>query len=330
MLVPNTNPPLAGKAQVEYISKKSATLPCILHPMAALTKDCAGKELAEMHDLKESGACAFSDGLRPLQDAGVMLKALQYVLPFGGTIIQLPINKSISPGGLMHEGISSTRLGLPGKPAMAEEMMIARDIELLRYTGSKLHITGVSTARGLDLIRQAKKEGLSITCSVTPYHCSFSDEDLSGYDTNLKTDPPLRSADDVISLRKGLQDGTIDTIASHHLPLHSDEKDCEFEKALSGMAGLESLFGVMNPLFETTDQLIEKITVTNRRIFGLPIPALHEGAPARLTLFDPDASFILNESDIRSRSHNYGFFGKELKGRVIGTVCGPHINMHSL
>lgn len=327
MAAPNTNPSVSSKPQVEYFLKRSESLPAFIRPIACVTRDFAGKDLAEMYDLKESGAAAFSDGLQPIQDAGVMLKALQYILPIESTLIQMPCNKSIQAGGLMHEGVISTRLGLPGKPAMAEEIMIARDIELVRYTGSRIHFTAVSTAGGLDLIRRAKKEGLQVSCSVTPYHCHFCDEDLAGYDTRLKTDPPLRTRSDMMALRAGLHDGSVDCIASHHLPLHSDEKLCEFEHALPGMSGLESTYGAMNSLFEKPEQLISMLTVTNRRIFGMPVPELKEGAPARLTVFDPDAEYVFTKEHIRSRSRNNAFIGKEMKGRVIGTILNEKVNI---
>lgn len=330
LTVPNTDPPVSSRTQVDYYIKRSVSLPVSLHPIACVTRNHNGKELAEMYDLKESGAVAFSDGLHPIQDAGILLKALQYMLPFEGTLIQIPVNKSIQPGGLMHEGIMSTKLGLPGKPAMAEEMMISRDIDLVRYTNSRIHFTGVSTAAGLQLINQAKKEGLHVTCSVTPYHCHFCDEDLHSYDTNLKTDPPLRSRSDMMALQNAIREGIIDGIASHHFPLHSDEKFCEFENALAGMTGLESVFGAMNLFFEKTEDLVSLLTVSNRRIFGIPLPELKEGAPARLTLFDPDAEYTLTKDMIRSRSGNNAFIGRKLKGIPLGTILNEKVNAGKL
>jgi dihydroorotase len=330
MAAPNTHPAVSSRTQVEYFIKRSASLPVAIHPIACVSRDHSGKELAEMYDLKDSGAAAFSDGLYPVQDPGMLLKALQYIIPINGTLIQIPINKSIQSSGLMHEGIMSTKLGLPGKPAMAEEMMIARDIDLVRYTGSRLHFTGVSTAAGLQLIIRARAEGLHVTCSVTPYHCHFCDEDLNSYDTNLKTDPPLRSRSDMMALQNALREGIIDGIASHHFPLHSDEKLCEFENALPGMAGLESVFGAMNLLFEKTEDLISLLTVSNRRIFGIPLPELKEGAPARLTLFDPDAEYTLTKEMIRSRSGNNAFMGRKLKGLPLGTILNEKVNTGTL
>src|SRR5205085_302549 len=162
----------------------------------------------------------------------------QYVKAIDSVLIQLPVDKSVSKFGLINEGITSTRLGLPGIPAVAEELMAGRDIELARYTGSKLHITGISTAKSLQIIKEAKAQGVNVTCSVTPYHLTFCDEDLADYDTNLKTDPPLRSREDVLALRQGVEEGIIDCIASHHIPQNLDNKMCEFEYAASGMIGL--------------------------------------------------------------------------------------------
>ncbi|CAN5775145.1 dihydroorotase [soil metagenome] len=320
MMVPNTNPVVSSKSQVEYITAKAAKLAVNIYPIASITKNAEGKELSEMYDMYASGAISFSDGIQPVQSPGVLLKALQYVLAINATIIQLPDDRSISKAGLMNEGIISTQLGLPGRPAIAEELMIARDIELLKYTGSKLHITGVSTQKGIELILAAKKEGLQITCSVTPYHCWFCDEDLVGYDSNLKVDPPLRTWKDMMAVRNSVKEGLVDCIASHHMPGHWDDKTCEFEYAKNGMIALETLFGVMNSLPGNLVQLVEQLSVAPRKIFGLPIPVIKEGEPASLSLFDPAANYIFEESMIRSKSHNSPFIGKKLKGKVIGII----------
>lgn len=320
MILPNTNPVVSSKSQVEYIVQKAATLYINIYPIGTVTKNAEGKDLSEMYDMHASTACAFSDGTASIQSPGILLKALQYVLAIDGVIIQLPDDKTISKNGLMNEGISSTQLGLPGKPAIAEELMIARDIELLRYTKSKLHITGVSTKKGIELIGRAKNDGLHISSSATPYHCWFCDEDLSTYDTNLKVNPPLRTREDMLAVRNGLKNGTIDCFASHHLPQHWDDKACEFEYARNGMIGLETLFAVANSFDRNIDELIEQLTVAPRRIFGFSIPEIKEGSPACLTLFNPSSSFIFDETMIRSKSRNSPFIGKQLKGKVIGII----------
>ena len=320
MVIPNTNPVVSSKSQVEYIVQKAAPLAVNIYPIASVTKNAEGKELSEMYDMHASAALAFSDGTASVQSPGVLLKALQYVLAINGIIIQLPDDKSISKNGLMNEGIASTQLGLPGRPAIAEELMIARDIELLRYTKSRLHITGVSTKKGIELIIHAKKEGLNLTCSATNYHCWFCDEDLAGYDTNLKVDPPLRTRIDMMAIRQAVQNGTIDCIASHHMPQHWDDKTCEFEYAKNGMIGLETLFGVANSFDRNIDELVEQLTVAPRNIFGIELPTIKEGSNPCLTLFDPVSEYTFTESMIRSKSHNSPFIGKILKGKVIGII----------
>ena len=322
MVLPNTNPSISTKSIVEYIRQKSFSLPVNIYPIAAITKNAEGKELTEMYDMFRSGAIAFSDGTESLQSPGVLLKALQYILPLNATLIQIPDDKSISAYGLMNEGIISTQLGLPGKPAIAEEIMIARDIELLKYTKSRLHITGVSTKNGLALIIAAKRDGLQLTCSVSPAHLWFCDEDLVKYDCNLKLNPPLRTRADRDALQQALRDGTIDCIASHHLPQHWDDKTCEFEYAKNGMVSLEVVFAVANSFGTDVSKLIEQLTTAPRKIFGLAVPAIKEGEAACLTLFEPDQHFVFEEKDIKSACKNSAFTGKELKGKVFGIING--------
>ncbi|HTB51597.1 MAG TPA: dihydroorotase [Ferruginibacter sp.] len=328
MVMPNTNPVIHSKSQVEYIIQKSKDLSVTIHPIGAITKNTEGKELAEMYDMQQSGAIAFSDGNNSIQQPGILLKALQYVLAFDGTVIQLPDDKSISPHGLMNEGIVSTQLGLPGKPAIAEELMIARDIELVKYTGSKIHFTGVSTKKSIELITKAKADGLKITCSVTPYHVFFCDEDLSTYDTNLKVNPPLRTKEDMLALREAIKKGTIDCFSSHHIPQNADSKICEFEYAKNGMVGLETLFGSILSITDNPSLVVEQLTIAPRKIFGLPIPEIKEGAIANLTLFDTTTEFTVEESMIKSKSKNSAFVGKKLKGKVIGILHGGKLELN--
>lgn len=320
MVLPNTNPSISTKSVVEYIIQKSSGLPVTVYPIANISKNAAGKELTEMYDMFASGAIAFSDGTHALQSPGILLKALQYILPLKATILQLPDDESISAHGLMNEGIVSTQLGLPGKPVIAEELMIARDIELLRYTNSRLHITGVSSEKGISLINAAKKDGLNLTCSVSPAHLYFCDEDLVTYDTNLKLNPPLRTRADRDALQKAFKAGMIDCLASHHLPGHWDDKTCEFEYARNGMIALETAFAVANGFAKDTATLVEQLTTSPRNIFGIPLPEIREGQTACLTLFDPEASVTFEAKDIQSSSKNSAFIGKHLKGKVLGIV----------
>jgi dihydroorotase len=331
MIIPNTNPVLHTKSQIEYIVQKSTLSGVSVYPIGAVTKNAEGKELAEMYDMANSGAIAFSDGLNAIQDAGLLLKALQYVKTIDGTVIQIPDDKSIGGGGLMNEGIISTQLGLPGKPAMAEELMIARDIKLARYADSRLHFTGISSAKSLEYIKRAKAGGIKISCSVTPYHLFFCDADLQEYDTNLKVNPPLRTREDSIALLQGLLDGSIDFIASHHVPHNYDSKICEFEYAKNGMIGLESLFGVIWPMVNgqwSIENLVEKLSVFPRKFFELTVPEIKEGVTATLTLFNPRKEYIFDEINIKSKSKNSAFIGKLLKGKVIGIINGNKIYLN--
>lgn len=320
MILPNTSPVIHNKAGIEYIVQRSRDLPVNIHPIAAVTKNTEGKELAEMYDMHQSGAVAFSDGTCSIQSSGLLLKALLYLKAIDKAVIQLPDDKSVNPSGLMNEGIVSTQLGLPGKPSIAEELMIARDIELVGYTEGKIHFTGVSTAKSIQLIRKAKSEGLHVTCSVTPYHLCFTDEDLVNYDTNLKVNPPLRSKEDQMVLKQALLDGTIDCIATHHLPQDTDHKIVEFEYAHFGMLGLETSFAVLRTFFPelSIEKLIEVLCIRPRSIFELPANRIEKGAPASLSLFLPDEKW--NLETLHSRSKNSPFIGKELTGKPAGII----------
>jgi dihydroorotase len=320
LVLPNTKPVLDNKSQVEYIVQKASALACNIYPIGAVTKNTDGVALAEMYDMQHSGAIAFSDGIHSIQSTGILLKALQYIKSFDGIIIQIPQDKSIGTHGLMNEGIIATQLGLPGKPAIAEEIMIARDIKLAKYADSKLHFTGVSTAKGIEYIKRAKDGGLKITCSVTPYHFYFNDENLTQYDTNFKVNPPLRNKADQLAIKNAIIDGTVDCIASHHLPQHSDNKICEFEYAKNGMIGLESLFGAFGTIDMPLVEKIKMLSLVPRQIFGLPIPQIKVGVTASLTLFTPDVSNIFSINNIKSTSANSAFVGMPLKGSVVGIV----------
>jgi len=326
LVLPNTQPTVHNKAQVEYIVQKSKSLPVNILPLGAISKNCEGKDLAEMYDMRNSGAVAFSDGVHPVQNSQVLTKALQYVKAFDGVIVQVPDEAALSKNGLMHEGITSTQLGLPGKPALAETLLLNRDIELLRYTGSKLHVTGISTGASIDLVRRAKAEGLQLTCSVTPYHLNFCDEDLVNYDTNLKVNPPLRTRADMEALKAAVLDGTIDCIASHHQPHEYDSKVCEFEYAKYGMEGLESCVGAVKKALPSlgNDQLVKLFAINPAKIFGLELPMIEAGAAAMLTLFKPDEKWLLESSHLKSQSKNNAFVGTQLAAKPAGIIHHHH------
>lgn len=319
-LLPNTQPVVSQKSGVEYIVQRSRSLPVRLHPIGAITKKAEGKELSEMYDMHQSGAVAFSDGICPVQSPGLLLKALQYVKAINKIIIQLPEEQSISGPGLMNEGIVSTQLGLPGKPAIAEELMISRDIELTRYTGSAIHVTGVSTAKGMAIIRKAKAEGLPVSCSVTPAHLYFIDADLTGYDTNLKLSTPLRTVADREALRAAVEDGTVDCIASHHFPHHIDHKVVEFEYAKPGMISLETAFSVVRSCMPSLslERITELFSTTPRQLFQLPSVSIAPNQQARFSLFLPDEEWTPER--FVSRSRNSPFLGKTLTGQPYGII----------
>jgi dihydroorotase len=318
MLIPNTQPVVYNKSQVEYLVQKSKSVPVTIHPIGAITKNTEGKELSEMFDMFNYGAIAFSDGTIPVQSSGILQKALEYILAIDGTIIQLPDDKSIGTHGLMNEGVMSTKLGLQGKPALSEELMVARDIELVRYTNSKIHFTGISTEKSLQLITEAKKEKLNVSCSATPYHLFFCDEDIKDYETNLKVNPPLRTKKDRDALIEGVKNGTIDFIASHHQPQDWDDKVCEFQYAKNGMETLESVYGAVSICGISTETFVKMQTENIRKIFNQPAPVIAEGQKANLTLFVPGEEYVFEEKDILSKSKNNAFVNNKLKGKVIG------------
>ena len=276
-------------------------------------------------------AVAFSDGLYPVQSTLLFLKALQYVKAFDGVAIQMPIDKSLGSLGLMNEGIVSTQLGLAGIPAIAEELIIARDIELLRYTQSKLHITSVSTAKGMALIAAAKQEGLQITCSVTPYHLFFTEDDLSNYDTLLKVFPPLRTKKDQEALIKAIENGTVDCISSHHIPQDWDGKTIEFENAKAGIASIETTFATVRHMLPklTSEKIVALFSSNARRIFNLPSASIQEGGDAELTVCSQSKTTCINVKESKSKSANSPFWDITLNGKIIATYAKGKANINA-
>ena len=331
-VLPNTKPVVDSKSQVEYIRHTAAALRVRIWPLGGVTRGLEGKDLAEMYDMRNSGAVAFSDGTSPVQSAGLLLKGLQYVKAFDGVIVQVPDDKTVGASGLMNEGIVSTRLGLPGKPMMAEELMVARDIELVRYTGSKLHLTGVSSPQSLEYIRAAKAAGLQVSCSVTPHHLFFTDADLTDYDTNLKVYPPLRDDAAGQTLKKAVEEGLVDAIASHHLPHEFDSKIVEFEYAKPGMSSLETVYPALRTALPglSPERTVDLLAHRPRQLFGLEQATIAEGHTATLTFFDPDGATRLEADTTRSRSKNNPFIGRSLQGRVIGTFSNKALHLNQL
>ncbi|KXK43954.1 MAG: dihydroorotase, multifunctional complex type [Bacteroidetes bacterium OLB11] len=285
-LIPNLFPTTSSKANVEFLKSENQIVNT--HPIGSISNQLKGKELAEMSDMNHAGAIAFSDGTQPVQNAGLLLKALQYVKTFDGILIEIPEDQSLTLRGLMNEGITSTQIGLQGKPALAEDTYTFRNIELLNYTQSKLHLTGVSTKKSIEMIKQAKKKNQNLTCSVTPYHLLYNETALINYNTHFKVTPPLRSEEDRKALIKAIQDGTIDCIASHHIPQTFDEKQLEFEYAKNGMISLQVMLSMLLKLDAQIpiEKWIELLSENPRKIFKLPQPKIEEGEAATLTVFN--------------------------------------------
>ena len=330
LVVPNTQPVVDNKTQVNYIIQQNQQLPIHVLPIGALSKKIEGKDLAEMIDMHHAGAVASSDGLYPVQSTLLFLKALQYVKTFDGVVIQMPIDKSLGSLGLMNEGITSTQLGLPGIPAIAEELMIARDIELLKYTNSKLHITGVSTAKGMALIEAGKKAGLALTCSVTPYHLYFNETDLTTYDTLLKVFPPLRTKSDQAALLDAVERGIVDCISSHHQPQDWDGKTIEFEYAKAGIASIETTYSTINHLLPKLkeDAIANLLSNNARSIFNLGSNTIQEGQVVDLTCFNPTIEATHSKLASKSKSANNPFWDKPLKGKVVATYVKGKLHLN--
>ena len=327
-ILPNTAPVTSGKAQVEYIGNKSRLVN--LHPIGCISKQIEGKDLAEMYDMKLSGAIAFSDGRKPIQHSGLLLKALQYVKTFKGVIIEIPEDRDIAQLGVMNEGIVSTQMGMQGKSSIAESIHLYRNLELLNYTESRMHITGVSTKKSIDMIRLAKKQGLQLTCSVTPYHLLYTEAELSDYNSVYKVSPPLRTEADRKALLKAVEDGTIDCIASHHTPQDWDAKVVEFEYAKDGMITLQTMLPMLLKLSDkiTLERWITMLTTAPRQIVGFEQPIIAEGEKACLTLFDPTLNWEYNAKTNKSKSANTPLMDSMLTGKVIATIQHNQYAIH--
>lgn len=320
-LMSGTNPPLHNKGQIEYVVNRSKNNIVDVFPIGTLSYNQEGKDLSEMYDMQLSGAVAFSDYKKTAKDAGLIVRALQYSQNINSFIITHCDDKTISHDGLMNEGITSTKLGLKGMPALAEEIMLQRNIQILEYTGGKMHIPTISTKGSVELIKKAKAKKLNITCGVAAYNLLLDDSELEGFDTNYKVNPPLRTKEDIDALKKGIADGTIDVIVSDHNPQDIESKDLEFDLADNGMVGLESCFGVLNAALSSKlnlENIVDTLTKNPRAILGLFPVSVKEGVEANLTLFNPTKKYVFEKSHLVSSNKNSGFIGKELKGEVIG------------
>ncbi len=312
-----------NKSTVEYILNKGDKLVDI-YPIGSITVKTEGKELAEMYDMKLAGAVAFSDHKHPIAHSGLFMRALQYSNNIGSFIIAHCNDEQISGSGQMNEGAVSTSLGMKGMPALAEELMLERNISILEYTGGKLHIPSISSASSVDLIKKAKASGLNITAGVSALNLAFDDTSLTGFDTNLKLDPPLRTKKDMEALRKGVDSGVIDVIISDHNPQDNESKDLEFDLADFGAINLQSTINCLAEAFKNRDieNAIEAITVAPRSILGVQIPQLKEKEEANLTVFSFSETSKLNADTNRSKSKNSVFYNSEKPGKIFATIKG--------
>ncbi|MGB0984981.1 MAG: dihydroorotase [Saprospiraceae bacterium] len=319
----NTHPAIQSKSEVLYVINNTREELVNFRPLGAFTKGCEGKEIAEMYDMYTSGAVGFSDGHHALQHSGVMLRGLMYVKAFDGWVCNQPLDESIASGGYAHEGFQSTLVGMKGIPDFAETMMVRRDLYLLEYTESKLHLSNISTKESVELIREAKAKGLQVTASVNPMNLYFTDEVLNDFDTNYKVSPPIRSAEHRDALLEGLKDGTIDCIVSNHRPQDTESKRLEFMYADDGVIMLETAFAIANMATEnhlTEAELVAKFTTKQREMFRLPTMTIEAGQPADLTIFNKNTEWAYHRTDIQSKSKNSPFQDKYLKGKVLGVV----------
>ena len=315
----NTNPVIDSHSDIAYVKSKAINSATNLHPIGALTKASEGIDLAELFDMKSAGSIAFGDYKKPIKNPNLLKIALQYASSFDGLVHSFPHESRVAKKGVMNENIMSTRLGLKGLPAMAEELQIARDLFLLEYTEGKLHIPTLSTAKSVALVREAKAKKLDVSCSVAIHNLMFTDESLSDFDTNFKVNPPLRTQYDIEALIAGVKDGTIDMVTSDHNPIDIEYKKIEFDYAKNGTLGLESAFGALNTLF-TTKKAIQILTKGKQR-FGLKAGSIKIGSSAQLSLFNPSEPYVFKEKHIQSKSKNSLFLGTKLKGKVYGVIA---------
>lgn len=316
-LMPNTQPPVHSKAEVEYLLNRAQNNLVDVYPLGTISHKREGKDMAEMYDMFKSGAKAFTDGNHPVQDAGLMERAMLYVQNFGAKVFSYPEDISIAGKAKVNEGVVSTMLGMKGIPALAEELMIARDLYLAEDTGAAIHFTTISTAHAVELIREAKRKGVNVTCDVALHNLVLTDEALMDFDSQYKVKPPLRTQNDVDALIAGLNDGTIDAIVTQHTPHEVEFKAVEFEVAEYGMISLQTALPVALSAGLSPQMIIEKMSVNPRSILTADSAVIEAGAKANLIVFNTDAEWEYNKQNNRSKSYNSPFLGQNLKGKVL-------------
>ncbi len=333
--MPNTRPVNDNRSVTEFILRKAAEANLAnIYPIGAISMNSDGKQMTEFWDLREAGIVALSDDGNPVMDAALMRRAMEYADSLNLPVIQHCEDKNLSAGGLMNEGYPSTLLGLPGIPAIAEEIMVARDILIAEYTGTRIHFAHVSTAGSVRLIRDAKKRGLQVTAETAPHYFTLTDESLRDYDTNYKVSPPLRGKTDVSAVKEGLADGTLDAIACDHAPHGRTDKEVEFEYAANGISGLETSLGLSLSLVHegvlSWPELIAKMSCNPARILNLPKGTLVKGADADITVIHPELAWSVDAAAFHSLGKNSPFSGRKLKGRAVLTIVGGDIKYDGL
>lgn len=328
--MPNTKPVNDNRSITEFIRRKAAEANLAnVYPIGAVSLGSEGRQMTEFWDLKEAGVVALSDDGNPVMDAALMRRAMEYAHSLDLPVIQHCEDKNLSAGGLMNEGYYATLLGLPGIPAIAEEVMAGRDILLAEYTRTRIHIAHVSTAGTVRLIREAKKRGIAVTAETAPHYFTLTDESLQGYGTNYKVSPPLRNEADRAAIREGLADGTLDAIACDHAPHGRTDKEVEFEYAANGISGLETSLGLSMALVRegvlTLSGLAAALSWNPARILKIPKGTLAPGADADITVIDPDLPWTVDVRSFASRGKNSPFSGYALKGRAVLTIVGGDI-----
>jgi len=314
---PNTHPKIDSKAGVEFMIYKQQKHATQLYPIANLTQSNSSNEMAELFDMQQSGAIAFGNYNESIENENLLKVALQYAQSFNGLILSFPQNENISKHGMVNESENTVKLGLKGIPTMAEAIQIERDLSILEYAGGKLHIPTISTEKSVQLIKEAKKKGLDITCSVAAHHLVLTDSALHDFDTRFKITPPLRTKKDVAALIKGVKDGTIDMITSDHNPINIENKKVAFNSADCGTIGLESLFGAVQNVVGL-ENFVTCLTTNPRKRFGIQTFRIEKDAAANITLFNPNENYTFAQSHILSTSKNAAFLNHEMRGKVIG------------
>jgi len=321
-LLPNTEPVIHSKNDIRYLTSGNASALTQVYPLGAVTKSCKGEELTEILDMHAAGAIAFTDGEKPIWNTDIFLKTLLYLQKFDGLLINKPEDKYLNAFGTMNEGKVNTVLGMKGMPKLAEEIMIKRDLQILEYSGGRLHFSNISAAESVKLIRQAKKSGLKVTCDIAAYNLIWEDKMVIDYDTCFKLNPPLREQPDIRALEKGLADGTIDAITTSHSPQDKESKRLEFDHAEFGITGLQTFLSLLMSKYNWKHvlSLIDKFTTNPRTILGLDSPSIAENQKANLTIFDPEAEWEFSNEINLSKSDNNPMLGNKLKGKVIGAL----------